>query len=85
MFSVVANTLMLKEATNIFVPQFVSKQKPRVVEQTIGNWCSANRLEASSIEDAKKLAIELEVHYEHDSEERTRNNLPMKFICRNCQ
>ncbi|KAJ6633707.1 hypothetical protein Bhyg_15533, partial [Pseudolycoriella hygida] len=57
---VVANTHMLKEANNIFLPQFVQKERPRGFQETIENWCNANRIDAASIETSKKLAIDLE-------------------------
>ncbi len=71
----VANTLMRKEASNIFFPQFVLKQRPHVVQQTIESWCDANKVDASaSFDDAKILAMELEVrkafgfHHHHKSQ-----------------
>lgn len=60
-FTVVANTLMLKEASNIFFLQFVLKKRPQAVEQTIESWCDANKATATPFDDIKNLAIELEV------------------------
>lgn len=79
-FSVVANTLMLKEASNIFFPQFLAKQAPRVLQQTIESWCSANKLEATSIDDANKLAMSLEVRCNVDPVQRNTNLRIRVFI-----
>lgn len=57
----VANALMLKEASNIFIPQFIPRKSSHIVQQTIDSWCDANKIEETSITDAKNLAIELEV------------------------
>lgn len=58
---VIANTLMMKEASNIFFPQFVLKERPRLLQQTIDSWCDGQRTGDISIESAKQLAIDLEV------------------------
>lgn len=71
LFTVIANTLMEKERSNIFSPLFVLKERPRVLQQTIESWCDANKIEASSIAAAENLAVELEVisvsAYEEDA------------------
>lgn len=53
---------MMKEASNILFPQFVFKERPHVLQKTIESWCDENRVEDISIESAKNLAIDLEVH-----------------------
>lgn len=52
---------MLKEATNIFIPQFAMRKDSNVLHQTVENWCNNNNIKVSAISDAAKLAIELEV------------------------
>lgn len=52
---------MMKEASNIFFPQFVLKERPLVLQQTIDSWCDGQRTRDISIDTAKQLAIDLEV------------------------
>lgn len=52
---------MLKEASNIFFPQFVLRKTSRILHETIDNWCNSNNIEAPLIEAADNLAVELEV------------------------
>lgn len=52
---------MLKEASNIFFPQFVLRKKSHAMRETIESWCDTNKIETSSIKTAENLAIQLEV------------------------
>lgn len=54
---------MLKDASNIFFPQFVLRERPRALQQTIESWCDANRIEETSIAAVKNLVIDLEVRW----------------------